>query len=53
MAKVIPISEQSQHLLQEMKESFWGDLYGQTRPAWKQYFEAESERLQQSFLIEE
>ena len=46
MAKVTPISEQFQHLLQEMKESFWGDLYGQTRPAWKKYFEAESERLQ-------
>ena len=27
-----------------MKESFWGDLYGQTKLAWKQFFEAESER---------
>ena len=45
MAKVTPISEQFQHFLQEMKESFWGDLYGQTRQAWKKYFEAESERL--------
>src|SRR5664280_2003806 len=45
MAKVTPISEQFQHFPQEMKESFWGDLYGQTRQAWKKYFEAESERL--------
>ena len=45
MAKVTPITEQFQHFLQEMKESFWGDLYGQTRLAWKKYFEAESERL--------
>src|ERR1039457_1876077 len=45
MAKVTPISEQFQHFLQEMKESFWENLYGQTRQAWKKYFEAESERL--------
>jgi hypothetical protein len=30
MAKIIPISEHFQHFLAEMKESFWGDLYGQT-----------------------
>jgi hypothetical protein len=30
MAKIIPIAEQFQHFLGEMKESFWGDLYGQT-----------------------
>jgi putative transposase len=45
MAKVTPISEQFQHFLEEMKESFWGDLYQQTRQAWKKHFEAESERL--------
>jgi hypothetical protein len=27
-----------------MKESFWGDLYGQTRQAWQQFFELQSER---------
>ena len=27
MAKITPITEQFQHFLQEMKESFWGDLY--------------------------
>ena len=45
MAKVTPITEQFQHFLAEMKDSFWGDLCGQTQLAWKKYFEAESERL--------
>ena len=45
MAKVTPITEHFQHFLREMKESFWGDLYQQTRQAWKKHLEAESERL--------
>ena len=49
MAKVIPITEHFQHFLAEVKESFWGDLYGQTRQAWKQFFELESERLRDRF----
>src|SRR5882762_6143478 len=44
MAKIIPITEHFQHFLAEMKESFWGDLYGQTRQAWQQFFELQSER---------
>jgi len=44
MAKVAPISEQFQHWLQDLKESFWGDLYGQTRLAWKKFLEADSAR---------
>src|SRR2546426_4083884 len=27
-----------------MKESFWGDLYGQTKLAWQRFFELQSER---------
>src|SRR6266403_1668867 len=38
MAKIIPISEHFQHFLAEMKESFWGDLYGQTKLAWQRLF---------------
>ena len=49
MAKITPISEQFQHFLEEMKDSFWGDLYGQTKLAWKKYFEAESERLRDRY----
>jgi len=42
MAKIIPITEHFQHFLSDLKETFWGDLYGQTQPAWKQFFEADS-----------
>ena len=49
MAKITPITERFQHFLQEMKESFWGDVYGQTRQAWKKFFEAESERLRDHY----
>jgi hypothetical protein len=34
MAKVTEISEHFQHFLVEMKDTFWGDLYGQTKLAW-------------------
>lgn len=44
MAKIIRIEEHFQHFLSELKESFWGDLYGQTRQAWKKFLELESER---------
>src|SRR5437867_3040367 len=44
MATIIPISEHFQHFLAEMKESFWGDLYGQTKLAWQRFFELQSER---------
>ena len=45
MAKIIRIEEHFQHFLNEVKESFWGDVYGQTRQAWKKFLELESERL--------
>jgi hypothetical protein len=44
MAKVTSITEHYQHFLRESKESFWGDLYGQTQLAWKGFFELQSER---------
>jgi hypothetical protein len=49
VAKIIPISEHFQHFLAEMKESFWGDLYGQTELAWQRFFELESERQRDRF----
>jgi len=49
MAKVIPISERFQHFVEELQESFWGDLYGRTRLAWKQFLELESERLRDRY----
>src|SRR5262249_51381004 len=49
MAKVTPISEHFQHFLAEMKETFWGDLYGQTRLAWQRFFQQESQRQRDRF----
>jgi hypothetical protein len=49
MAKIIPISEHFQHFLAELKESFWGDLYGQTQLAWQRFFELQSERQRDRF----
>jgi hypothetical protein len=37
MAKIIPITEHFQHFLAELRESFWVDLYGQTKQAWQQF----------------
>jgi hypothetical protein len=49
MAKIIPITEPFQHFLAVMKESFWGDLYGQTQVAWQQFFGLQSERQRDRF----
>jgi putative transposase len=53
MAKIIPIPEHYQHFLEEMKETFWGDLYGHTRLAWKRALEAESEWERDRFAARE
>ena len=49
MAKIIPITEHFQHFLAQLKESFWVDLYGQTREAWQKFFELQSERQRDRF----
>ncbi len=49
MAKVTPISEHFQHFLAEMKETLWGDLYGQTKLAWQRFFELQLERQRDRF----
>ena len=49
MAKVIPINERFQDFVAELQKSFWGDLYGRTRQAWKKFFELESERLRDRY----
>jgi putative transposase len=53
MAKIIPITEHFQHFLGEMKDSFWGDVYGQTRLVWKQLLEADSERQRDRYAVRE
>src|SRR5260370_7337237 len=53
MAKIIPITEHYQHFLAEMKESFWGDVYGETKLAWKRLLEADSERQRDRYAVRE
>jgi len=50
MGKVTPITELFQHFVEEVKESFWGDLYGKTRLAWKQFWEEESIRERERYV---
>jgi putative transposase len=52
MAKITPIrvTEQFTAFVSEIKDSFWGDLYGQTRLAWKRFWEAESMRERDSYM---
>ena len=50
MRKVTPITEQFQHFVQEVKESFWGDMYGQTKLMWKRFWEGESARERDRYL---
>ena len=49
MAKIVSMTEHFQHFVEELQESFWGDLYGRTRAAWKKLFENESERLRELY----
>src|SRR3954463_16226622 len=52
MAKITPIriTEQFQHFVADLQDSFWGDLYGRTRLAWKQFWEAQSLRERDSYM---
>ena len=45
MAKITTITEHFQHFMADLKESFWGDLYGQTKQVWKQFLDEQSQRL--------
>lgn len=45
MGRVIRVTEQFQHFVEDLKETFWGDVYGKTKLLWKKFFEEESERL--------
>jgi transposase-like protein len=53
MAKIIPITEHFQHFLSEIKESFWSDVYGRTKLAWKQFLEADSARQRDRYAVRE
>jgi putative transposase len=51
MTKIVSIDERFAHFLADLKESFWGDLEGRTKLAWKHLFEAESERLRDRYAV--
>src|SRR5215472_1465403 len=50
MSRVIPITEQYQHFVEEVKENFWGDLYARTKQSWKQFWEEQSRRERDRYL---
>jgi putative transposase len=50
MGRVIRITEEYQHFVANLRGSFWGDLYGQTRMFWKRVLEEESARLRDVYL---
>ena len=53
MGKVTPITEQFQHFVRDLKESFWGDLNGKAQAAMKQLLEEESRRQRDRYLCRE
>ena len=44
MDRIFRWTEQFQHFAEQVRESFWGDLYGQTQRAWKAFWEEQSRR---------
>lgn len=49
MVKGTPTTEEFQHFLSNLCESFLGDVYGITRLAWKKFSEANSARQRDRF----
>ena len=47
MRTVAPMTEQFQHFVRDLKESFWGDLYGQARGTVEKLLNRESVRLRE------
>jgi Transposase, Mutator family/LexA-binding, inner membrane-associated putative hydrolase len=50
MRRVIPITEQFQHFVEELQGNFWGDCYGQARRFVHEAIERESLRLREVYL---
>ena len=53
MRKVTPITEQFQHFVEDLKESFWGDLNGKVPAAVKGMLEEDSQRQRDRYLCRE
>ncbi|MDE3178859.1 MAG: transposase [Acidobacteriota bacterium] len=50
MGRIFRWTEEFQHFAEEIKESFWGDLYGQTKLAWKGFLEEQSRRERDCYV---
>ncbi len=50
MKKLAPVTEQFQHFVKDLQESFWGDVYGKTKQFWKQILEEDSEASMARYL---
>ncbi len=53
MGKLTPITEQFQHFVEGLKESFWGDLNRKAQSGLKQLLESESQRQRERYLCRE
>jgi putative transposase len=51
MAKVTPISEHFQHFVEELQDSFWGDLESKTQQAAQRLFDGLSERQRDLYMV--
>jgi transposase-like protein len=50
MRNVTPITEQFQHFLADLKETFWGDVYGKAKGVVQGFLEEESARLRDQYV---
>ena len=53
MQKLAPVTEQFQHFVEQVKESFWGEVYDKGKQAVKELLEVDSERQRQRYLMTE
>ena len=51
MAKIIPITEQYQHFVEDLQESFWGDVQARTQQAAQRFFDALSEGQRDLYMV--
>lgn len=50
MRTLTPVTEQFQHFVEDLQETFWGDVYGKTQALWKKFLEAESARQRDRYV---
>jgi putative transposase len=50
MGRIFRWTEQFQHFVEEVRDSFWGDLYGRTKQLWKELLEEESRKARDRYL---